>query len=88
MQNVVSGMAAKELLDDVHDIDKRLVHMEAMMQTMKDNHLHHIETDIASMKGSIDKIDGRMFYGVIAFFFQALLISFGVIAYLANIVMG
>ena len=88
MQNVVSRMAAKELLDDVHDIDKRLVHMEALMLTMKDNHLHHIETDIASMKGSIDKIDGRMFYGVIAFFFQALLISFGIIAYLANIVMG
>ena len=81
-------MADKELLDDVHDIDKRLVHIETMMQTIKDNHLQHIEADMNSIKSDVQKIDSRMFYGVVAFFFQALLISFGIIAYLTNLVMG
>jgi hypothetical protein len=81
-------MFEKELQDDVHDIDKRLVHMEALMQTMKDNHLYHIEMDMNEMKSNISKIDNRIFYGVIAFFFQVILIGLGVIGYLSSLVMG
>ena len=81
-------MTAKDLKDDVHDIDKRLVHMEALMQTMKDNHLYHIEMDINEMKGNISKIDNRIFYGIIAFFFQIIIIGLGVIGYLSSLIIG
>ena len=81
-------MTAKDLKDDVHDIDKRLVHMEALMQTMKDNHLYHIEMDMNEMKGNIAKIDNRIFYGIIAFFFQIIIIGLGVIGYLSSLIIG
>jgi hypothetical protein len=81
-------MTDKDLQNDVHGIDKRLVHIEAMVSTIKDNHLCHIETDMATMRDSINKIESRIFYGVIAFFAQALLIAFGVIGFLVSIMLG
>ena len=81
-------MTEKDLTDNVHDIDKRLVHMEALMQTMKDNHLYHIEMDMNEMKGNISKIDNRIFYGLIAFFFQIIIIGLGVIGYLSSLIIG
>ena len=43
------------LQKDVHDIDKRLVHIEAVLEEMKTNHLAHIEKSMESLDAKYTK---------------------------------
>ena len=74
--------------DEVHDIDKRLVKIEAILDRLENNHLAHVESDMQEMKGSIKDMSSMIFKGVIAFFLQLAAVLTGVIAFLASLVWG
>ena len=74
--------------DDVHDIDKRLVKIEAILDRLENNHLVHVESDMQEMKVSIKDVSSMIFKGVIAFFLQLAAVLTGVIAFLASLVWG
>jgi len=74
--------------DEVHDIDKRLVKIEAILDRLENNHLAHVEADMAEMKTSIKDMSSMIFKGVIAFFLQLVVVLTGVVAFLASLVWG
>ena len=74
--------------DEVHDIDKRLVKIEAILDRLENNHLVHVESDMQEMKVSIKDVSSMIFKGVIAFFLQLAVVLTGVIAFLASLVWG
>ena len=74
--------------DEVHDIDKRLVKIEAILDRLENNHLAHVESDMQEMKVSIKDMSSMIFKGVIAFFLQLAAVLTGVIAFLASLVWG
>jgi len=74
--------------DQVHDIDKRLVKIEAILDRLENNHLAHVEADMAEMKTSIKDMSSMIFKGVIAFFLQLVVVLTGVVAFLASLVWG
>ena len=74
--------------DEVHDIDKRLVKIEAILDRLEKNHLAHVEADMAEMKTSIKDMSSMIFKGVIAFFLQLVVVLTGVVAFLASLVWG
>jgi len=76
------------LQKDVHDIDKRLVHIEAVLLEMKTNHLAHIEKSMEGLQASYEKIENRLWASTLAALMQALAIALGVIAFLATVVWG
>lgn len=74
--------------DEVHDIDKRLVKIEAILDRLENNHLAHVESDMQEMKVSIKDMSSMIFKGVIAFSLQLAAVLTGVIAFLASLVWG
>jgi hypothetical protein len=74
--------------EEVHDIDKRLVKIEAILDRLENNHLAHVEADMAEMKVSIKDMSSMIFKGIIAFFLQLAVVLMGVIAFLASLVWG
>lgn len=74
--------------EEVHDIDKRLVRIEAVLDRLENNHLAHVEADMAEMKVSMKDMSSMIFKGVIAFFLQLAVVLTGVIAFLASLVWG
>ena len=86
MQNVVAVM--EDIEKDVHDIDKRLVKIEAILDRLENNHLAHVESDMQEMKVSIKDMSSMIFKGVVAFFLQLAVVLTGVIAFLASLVWG
>ena len=84
---MVSPMPAK-LQNEVHDIDKRLVHIEAVLEEMKTNHLAHIEKSMESLDAKYTKIDDRLWAVSFGIMVQALAVAVGVAAFLANMVWG
>lgn len=42
------------------DIEERLSNIEDTLTTLKDNHLHHIEKDVATMKVEIESVGARV----------------------------
>ncbi len=74
--------------EEVHDIDKRLVKIEAILDRLENNHLAHVEADMAEMKVSMKDISSMVFKGIIAFFLQLAVVLMGVIAFLASLVWG
>lgn len=73
---------------DVHDIDKRLVKIEAVLDRLENNHLSHMEKDMLKLANSLEKLDDRFFKGTIAFYAQVLLTFIAIIAFLADKAMG
>jgi len=86
VQNVVAVM--EDIEKDVHDIDKRLVKIEAILERLENNHLAHVEADMLEMKSSIKDMSSMIFKGMIAFFIQLALVLTGIIAFLATLVWG
>lgn len=74
--------------EEVHDIDKRLVKIEAILDRLENNHLAHVEADMAEMKVSMKDMSSMVFKGIIAFFLQLAVVLMGVIAFLASLVWG
>jgi hypothetical protein len=74
--------------EEVHDIDKRLVKIEAILDRLENNHLVHVEADMAEMKVSMKDMSSMIFKGIIAFFLQLAAVLMGVIAFLASLVWG
>lgn len=74
--------------EEVHDIDKRLVRIEAVLDRLENNHLAHVEADMAEVKSTIKDLSAMIFKGVIAFFLQLAVVLTGVIAFLASLVWG
>ncbi len=74
--------------EEVHDIDKRLVKIEAILDRLENNHLAHVEADLAEMKVSMKDMSSMIFKGIIAFFLQLAVVLMGVIAFLASLVWG
>lgn len=74
--------------EEVHDIDKRLVRIEAVLDRLENNHLAHVEADMAEVKSTIKDLSAMIFKGVIAFFLQLAVVLMGVIAFLASLVWG
>ena len=73
-----------KIQDDIHDIDKRMVAIETILLRLGTNHLAHLETSVVKIEGRMETMDKRMFMGVIAFYAQALVVSFAVIGFLAS----
>ena len=78
----------EDIEKDVHDIDKRLVKIEAILDRLENNHLAHVESDMQEMKVSIKDMSSMIFKGVVAFFLQLAVVLTGVIAFLASLVWG
>jgi hypothetical protein len=74
--------------EEVHDIDKRLVKIEAILDRLENNHLAHVEADMAEVKSTIKDLSSMIFKGIIAFFLQLAVVLTGVIAFLASLVWG
>lgn len=74
--------------EEVHDIDKRLVKIEAILDRLENNHLAHVEADMAEVKSTIKDMSSMIFKGIIAFFLQLAVVLMGVIAFLASLVWG
>lgn len=74
--------------EEVHDIDKRLVRIEAILDRLENNHLAHVEADMAEVKSTIKDLSSMIFKGIIAFFLQLAVVLMGVIAFLASLVWG
>lgn len=77
-----------DLRDDVHDIDKRLVHIEAVLDRLENNHLAHMEVDMRDLKSGLEKTNGWIVKGVIAFYAQLSLIGLSVIGYLVSLIVS
>lgn len=75
----------EHLDQDVHEIDKRLTKIEVILDRLENNHLSHMETDMRDLQSSVKSLDNKMFFGIIAFFFNLVLMSFGVIGFLASL---
>jgi len=74
--------------DEVHDIDKRLVRIEAILDRLENNHLAHVEADMAEMKSSVKEMSSMIFKGMVAFFIQLAVILVAIIGFLATIIWG
>jgi len=74
--------------EEVHDIDKRLVKIEAILDRLENNHLAHVEADMAEVKSTIKDLSSMIFKGIIAFFLQLAVVLMGVVAFLASLVWG
>jgi hypothetical protein len=74
--------------EEVHDIDKRLVKIEAILDRLENNHLAHVEADMAEVKSTIKDLSSMIFKGITAFFLQLAVVLMGVIAFLASLVWG
>ena len=53
-------MKAGKLEDRVDENSAEIVHIKHSIDVIKDNHLKHIEADIAETKNKIEKIDNRV----------------------------
>lgn len=73
-----------KLQEDIHDIDKRMVAIETILMRLETNHLVHMEDSMHKIEGRMESMDKRMWTGVIAFYAQALVVTFGVIGFLAS----
>jgi hypothetical protein len=74
--------------EEVHDIDKRLVKIEAILDRLENNHLAHVEADMSEVKSTIKDLSSMIFKGIIAFFLQLAVVLMGVVAFLASLVWG
>lgn len=74
----------EKMQEDLHDIDKRIVAIETILVRLETNHLAHMETSMHKMEERMESMDKRMWTGVIAFYAQALVVTFGVIGFLAS----
>ena len=72
--------------DDIHQIDVRLTKIETVLDRLEHNHLSHVEADVSELKVGMVKLNDKIFYGVVAVFFQAFLIALGVIAFMASLI--
>lgn len=70
---------------EVHDIDKRLGKIEVSIDRLERNHLAHMEVDLRDLQHSVKSLDNKMFFGVVAFFFNLFILSLGVIGFLASL---
>lgn len=77
-----------KLQDDVHDIDKRLIKIETILDRLESNHLTHIESDMVDLKASVADMSSMIFKGMIAFFIQLAVVLMGIIAFLSSMVWG
>ena len=53
-------MANKDIEQQVEDNSMMLKVIERDLETIKSNHLHHLQTDMDSLKRTIEKMDTRM----------------------------
>ena len=73
-----------KLQDEIHDIDKRMIAIETILLRLETNHLAHIESSMEKMEARMESMDKRMWTGALAFYAQALVVTFGVIGFLAS----
>ena len=73
-----------KLQDEIHDIDKRIIAIETILLRLETNHLAHIESSMEKMGARMESMDKRMWTGALAFYAQALVVTFGVIGFLAS----
>ena len=52
----------KDLEDQVAENTKDIQHIKVSIDTIKNNHLHHIEKDMASMDKRVEKMDTRLWW--------------------------
>ncbi len=64
----------EDIEKDVHDIDKRLVRIEAVLDRLENNHLSHMEKDMLRLANALETLEGRMYHGTIALFVSTLLL--------------
>ena len=69
---------------DVHDIDKRLVRIEAVLDRLENNHLSHMEKDMLRLANAIEKLDSRVYHGTMAFYGQIALTLLAITAFFAT----
>ena len=50
--------------DRFHELDKKVSIIEADIRTIKENHLAHIEEDVASILSKLDRNDSRLIAGL------------------------
>lgn len=86
LQAVVAGM--EDIEKDVHDIDKRLVRIEAVLDRLENNHLSHMEKDMLRLANALETLEGRMYHGTIAFYFQFIVVALAVIGFLVTKMLG
>jgi len=77
-----------DLRNEVHDIDKRLVHIEAVLDRLEKNHLAHMEVDMRDLKSGLEKTNGWIIKGVVAFYGQLALMGLSVIGYLISVIVS
>lgn len=51
-----------EAYDNYHTVDKEIALIKQDINTIKDNHLHHIEKDMNLIHKKVDKIDNRLWW--------------------------
>jgi hypothetical protein len=49
-------------MSDSQDNRERIIKIESDIETIKNNHLAHIEKDMASLKKTVDKVDNRIWW--------------------------
>lgn len=69
---------------DVHDIDKRLVKIEAVLDRLENNHLSHMEKDMLRLANAIEKVESRLYHGTMAFYAQLAITLLAVAAFFAT----
>lgn len=69
---------------DVHDIDKRLVKIEAVLDRLENNHLSHMEKDMLRLANAIEKVESRLYHGTMAFYAQLVITLLAVVAFFAT----
>ena len=50
-----------------YELDKKVTVIEADIRTIKENHLAHIEADVASILSKLDRNDNRLITGLATF---------------------
>lgn len=50
-----------------YELDKKVSIIEADIRTIKENHLAHIEADVASILSKLDRNDNRLIAGLAGF---------------------
>ena len=50
-----------------YELDKKVTVIEADIRTIKENHLAHIEADVASILSKLDRNDNRLIAGLAGF---------------------
>ena len=49
-------------MSDSQDNRERIIKIESDIETIKNNHLAHIEKDMSSLKKTVDKVDNRIWW--------------------------